>query len=65
MSLWKATLKCHDCGAVLNTATDVPESKKLQVIISSGLAAGKCPNNCRSTLSDLNLNTDLVWEEQP
>ena len=63
--LWKATLKCHDCGAVLNTATNVPENKKLQVIISSALVAGSCPNGCRASFSDCNMNTDLEWEPQP
>ena len=62
--LWKATLKCHDCGAVLNTAVNVPEDKKQIVNISSGFAARSCPNGCRATFSDLNINTDLVWELQ-
>lgn len=63
-ALWKATLKCHDCGTVLNTAEHVPESEKSRVSIFSGFAAGRCPKGCRSTFSDLNINTDLRWEKE-
>lgn len=62
--LWKATLTCADCGRVLNTAEHVPESAKSKVALSSGLAAGECPNGCRSTFSDLNLNTKLEWQAE-
>jgi len=61
-ALWKATLKCADCGIVLNTALNVPESEKGRVSASSGLVATPCPNGCRSTETDLNLNTKLEWE---
>ncbi len=64
MSLWKAILKCRDCGHVLNTAEHVPEKEKARVAVSSPLAAGSCPKGCRATFSDLNINTDLEWVEE-
>lgn len=63
-TLWRATLKCHDCGSVLNTAEHVPESEKNKVAIVSAFAAGQCPKGCRSTFKDLNINTDLIWERE-
>lgn len=63
--LWRVDLKCADCDAVLNTAEHVPESKKGLVIISSAFASGNCPNGCRATFSDLNINTKLEWHEEP
>ncbi|KKN34004.1 hypothetical protein LCGC14_0798170 [marine sediment metagenome] len=64
MSLWKAILKCSDCGQTLNTAEHVPKDQKGRVAMSSGFAAGSCPRGCRATFSDLNLNTDLEWVEE-
>ncbi len=61
---WTATLICADCGAVLNTAEHVPESKKAWVAFTSGGAAGPCPNGCRSTFSDMNWNTKLEWHAE-
>jgi len=60
-SLWTAILSCKDCGKELNRALDVPDSDRGRVSVSSALAAGRCPNGCRSTLSDLNINTKLEW----
>lgn len=61
--LWNAKLLCHDCKALLNEAHNVPTSEKVLVITTSALVAGRCPNGCRSTFSDCNINTDIVWEE--
>ena len=61
-NLWRAILTCADCGTVLNTAENVPESEKARVNISSAFAAGSCPKGCRATFSDLNINTKLEWE---
>jgi heterodisulfide reductase subunit B len=63
--LWKAILKCRDCGHILNTAEHVPETNKGVVSFTAAFNAGRCPNGCRSTFSDLNLNTELVWEREP
>jgi len=62
--LWRATLHCADCGEVLNTAEHVPESEKSRVSMASPLVAGRCPKGCRSTLSDLNMNTRIVWTRE-
>jgi hypothetical protein len=64
VKLWRAKLLCSDCKAVLNTAEDVPGDQRGHVAVSSALMAGKCPNGCRSTFSDCNINTELIWEEQ-
>lgn len=58
-----AILKCRDCHAELNRTNPFPDSDEAQVRLSSGLAAGQCPNKCRSTFSDLNLNTTLEITE--
>ena len=60
--LWRAILTCRDCDTILNTAERVPESEKGRVAVSSGFAAGPCPKGCRSSFSDLNLNTKLEWQ---
>jgi len=62
--LWRGTLRCRDCGEVLNIAENVPENKKAQVGMSAPLVAGRCPNGCRSTCSDMNMNTTLAWEPE-
>lgn len=54
-----AILKCRDCGKELNRTIPFPEADESRVMISSGLAAPPCPNGCRSTCEDLNLNTTL------
>jgi uncharacterized protein with PIN domain len=62
--LWKATLRCAECGTVLNTAEHVPEEDKAGVAVFAPFAAGPCPHGCRSTFWDMNLNTTLEWSEQ-
>lgn len=54
-----ATLKCRDCGEVLNQSHPFEDKDEGKVRLSSGLAAGPCPKGCRSTEKDLNLNTTL------
>jgi len=54
-----AILKCRDCGEVLNETEPFPDKEEGRVAVSSGLAAGPCPKGCRSTFSDLNMNTTL------
>jgi len=60
-ALWTAILKCRDCGHELNRAENVPTDQKGFVSVTSALAAPRCPKGCRSTLSDLNLNTTIEW----
>ncbi len=67
MEYWTAILSCRDCGTELNRAEHVPERDKAWVALTSAFAGGNCPKGCRSTFSDLNINTDLKWfkEEVP
>ncbi|MES1988412.1 MAG: hypothetical protein V4440_10335 [Pseudomonadota bacterium] len=60
-----AILKCRDCGEELNRSKPFDEKDKSQVAISSGFAAGPCPKGCRSTFNDLNLNTQITYEQTP
>ena len=54
---------CGDCGTEMNSTVEMTaeEIRKdwTRLVMSSGFNAGKCPNGCRSTFSDLNINTDL------
>jgi hypothetical protein len=53
-------LKCNDCGAELNRTIPLAgEQLERARSIGSVFAAGKCPNGCRSTFSDLNINTTI------
>ena len=59
-------MKCADCRHEMNR-TRVMTGKEisanwLMIAMGSPLNAGKCPNGCRSTFSDCNMNTDLVIE---
>ncbi len=60
-----AKLKCRDCGTVLNTSVPFERKDEAKVRLLSGLAAGRCPKGCRSTLPDLNLNTEIEIEAAP
>jgi len=62
--LWIGILRCRDCGTELNRAVHVPEKEKTRVNLTSAFASGSCPNGCRYTFSDLNLNTVLEWVEE-
>jgi hypothetical protein len=64
-SLWTAILTCADCGHELNRAVNVPKDQRLRVSILSAFAGGRCPNGCRPTCLDLNINTNLEWVPQP
>jgi hypothetical protein len=55
-------IRCADCGAELNRTVLIDEPEKGNLAFGSAFAAGKCPNGCRSTFSDLNINTTLHWE---
>lgn len=54
-----AILTCTDCGTELNRSHPFKPEEEGTIRLTSGLVAGKCPKGCRSTFSDLNLNTDL------
>lgn len=57
-------LKCRDCGTELNRSDrPLTEEQARQARLNSAFAAGPCPKGCRSTFSDLNINT--IIEEIP
>lgn len=58
-----AILKCGECGAELNRSVPFEEKDESKVRLTSGFAAGPCPKGCRSTFSDLNLNTKIEIQE--
>lgn len=60
---YTAICRCRECKTELNRADNVPESKKLQIIMSAPLVAGRCPQKCRSTFSDCNMNIEIDWQE--
>lgn len=54
---------CKDCGEELNRSV-VLTGKSIKknwtkIVLGSGLNTKKCPNGCRSTFSDININTKL------
>lgn len=61
---FKIVLRCGDCGKQLNETTEMTAQELwqrwTQLVLSSGFNAGKCPEGCRSTFSDLNINTGMV-----
>lgn len=54
-----AILSCADCGHELNRSIPFEAKDEGKVRMTSGFASGKCPKGCRSTFSDLNLNTKI------
>jgi hypothetical protein len=59
-------MKCRDCGHTLNHTTVFENLKALQdayihLCFTGPMLAGCCPNGCRSTFSDLNLNARMVF----
>lgn len=60
-----AILRCKDCRTELNRTVPFPDDEEGRVRVSSALAGGKCPKGCRSTFSDLNLNTELEIVQVP
>ena len=57
-------LKCRDCGAELNSTTAMTGNQLLanwgKLVIGSALVCKSCPNGCRATLKDININTEIV-----
>lgn len=62
--LFVVSLQCADCHAELNRTKEQPGREIWEhwtmIVLGSGFVAGKCKEGCRSTYSDLNINTDLV-----
>ena len=60
-----AILKCRDCKCELNRSKPYEDKHEGKVVVSSAFAAGPCPNGCRSTFKDLNLNTEIERIDAP
>lgn len=56
-------MRCNDCGAELNRTNPLNPRDVASARLFSAFAGGKCPCGCRSTFSDLNINTRI--EEIP
>lgn len=56
-------LRCADCGQELNRTRPLTPDEAAFARVNSAMVAGRCPKGCRSTFSDLNINTRI--EEFP
>lgn len=59
MALVYLTIHCADCGAELNRTPPLTDEQAAEARVFSAFAAGRCPNGCRSTFTDLNINTRI------
>ena len=50
-------LECRDCGKELNRSMPITKKQYTRATLAGPLTTGPCPNGCRSTFSDLNMNT--------
>lgn len=58
-----AILKCNDCGKELNRSIPFEDADESKVRNTSVFSGGPCPNGCRSTFRDLNINTNIVIQD--
>jgi len=57
-------VKCSDCGAELNRSKPLTKKEYTTAVLLCPIMTERCPNGCRSTFSDCNLNTyDEWWRE--
>jgi hypothetical protein len=66
---YKVRLLCGDCHSILNETREMTgkeiKTRWTMLVMGSGFVAGKCKEGCRSTFSDLNINTSLsIFEVQ-
>ena len=52
-------LKCADCGTELNRTVPLANDEVYKAKINSAFAGRQCPNGCRFTFKDLNINTRI------
>lgn len=50
-------VECADCGKELNRSVPITKSEYTHAVLSGPLCTGPCPSGCRSTFSDMNINT--------
>jgi hypothetical protein len=55
-------VECGNCGAELNRSVPLTAKEYTMAVLMGPLNTRSCPNGCRSTFSDLNLNTRDRWE---
>src|SRR5579863_4443701 len=52
-------LNCADCGKELNRTKEIKARDYTLAVLSGPLNTMPCPNGCRSTASDMNMNTKM------
>jgi hypothetical protein len=62
--LFTATVRCKDCGTILNTAQHVPEHCKTQILISAPLMCLCEEPSHNRPYQDCNLNWDILWSPE-
>lgn len=55
-------LNCADCGAELNRSRVITAREYTQAVLTGPLCTKPCPRGCRSTFSDMNMNTRQRFE---
>ena len=53
---------CKDCQRELNRSKPITRKEYTEAVMSGPLCTKPCPNGCRSTYSDMNMNTVHRWE---
>lgn len=63
---FRVRLLCADCETELNSTREFSKEELRSawghLVMSSGLVTKACPKGCRSTFSDLNINTRMIVE---
>jgi hypothetical protein len=54
-------VKCADCGVELNRSNPLTKADYTMAVLSAPICTGSCPNGCRATFADCNLNTTHEW----
>lgn len=62
--LFIIVVECADCKAELNRSRPLTKKDYTLAVLSGPLVTKPCPNGCRSTFSDCNLNTRHRWERE-
>lgn len=57
-------VKCRDCGKELNRSKPLTRNEYTIAVLLCPIMTGRCPNGCRSTYDDCNLNTIDEWQRE-
>ena len=52
---------CADCGAELNRTRPLEGNEYTLAVMGEFMSTKSCPKGCRSTFSDMNINTRHAW----